>query len=73
MPASYRDPKIINNQYIVKQQISSGTFGIVYLGYEKKTKEEVAIKLEKEEEEESGTLDREGYLLRKLKGVNGIP
>ena len=56
---SYRDPKIFNNQYIIKNQISAGSFGIVYLAVDKITKEEVAVKLEKIETEDVATLDRE--------------
>ena len=63
LPASYKDPKIFNNQFIVKNQISSGSFGIVYLAVDKNTKEEVAIKLEKEENEEVATLEREVQVL----------
>ncbi len=48
LPASYLEPKIFNNQYIVKHQISSGSFGIVYFAFDKNTKEEIAIKCEKE-------------------------
>jgi predicted Ser/Thr protein kinase len=45
----------------------------VYLAFDKHTKEEVAIKLEKEENEEVCTLDREVQILQKLVGLEGIP
>lgn len=64
LPSSYKDPKIFNNKYIVKGQISSGSFGVVYLAFDKITKEEVAIKLEKEENEDVCTLEREVQVLQ---------
>lgn len=59
LPASYKDPKIFNNQYIITSMISSGSFGVVYLAFDKRTKEQYAVKLEKEENEDVATLDRE--------------
>lgn len=44
---------------MVKKKISAGSFGVVFLGYDKNSKEEVAIKLEKEDNEEVKSLDRE--------------
>lgn len=64
------EPKIFDNKYIIKQQLSSGSFGIVYLAFHKLTKEEVAVKLEKGEHE---TLDHEVILLTKLQGIVGVP
>lgn len=72
LPSSYKDPKIFNNQYIVKNQISSGSFGVVYLAFDKTTREEVAIKLEKYEDDMC-TLDRETHILRILRGMEGVP
>ncbi|CAD8148799.1 unnamed protein product [Paramecium pentaurelia] len=69
LPSSYLEPKIFDNKYIVKEQLSSGSFGVVYLAIHKVTREEVAVKLEKGQQE---TLDREVYLLTKLQGINGI-
>ncbi|CAD8134137.1 unnamed protein product [Paramecium octaurelia] len=69
LPSSYLEPKIFDNKYIIKQKLSSGSFGIVYLAIHKVTREEVAVKLEKGEQE---TLDREVYLLTKLQGIQGI-
>ncbi|CAD8065708.1 unnamed protein product [Paramecium sonneborni] len=69
LPSSYLEPKIFDNKYIIKNQLSSGSFGVVYLAIHKVTREEVAVKLEKGEHE---TLDREVYLLTKLQGIQGI-
>lgn len=73
LPPSYKEPKIFNNKYIVKNQISSGSFGVVYLAHDKNTKEEVAIKLEKEENEDVCTLEREITILSRLEGIEGVP
>ncbi|KAM3131642.1 hypothetical protein pb186bvf_016306 [Paramecium bursaria] len=70
LPSSYMEPKIFDNKYVVKQQLSSGSFGIVYLAIHKVTREELAVKLEKGDHE---TLDREVYLLTKLQGIMGVP
>ncbi|CAD8071373.1 unnamed protein product [Paramecium sonneborni] len=69
LPSSYLEPKIFDNKYIIKNQLSQGSFGVVYLAIHKVTREEVAVKLEKGEHE---TLDREVYLLTKLQGIQGI-
>ncbi|CAD8141935.1 unnamed protein product [Paramecium octaurelia] len=69
LPSSYLEPKIFDNKYIVKEQLSSGSFGVVYLAIHKVTREEVAVKLEKGQQE---TLDREVYLLTKLQGILGV-
>lgn len=57
---------------MVKKKISSGSFGVVFHGYDKITKEEVAIKLEKEENEEIKSLNREEKILIQLQGLPGI-
>ncbi|CAD8134370.1 unnamed protein product [Paramecium pentaurelia] len=69
LPSSYQEPKIFDNKYIIKQKLSSGSFGVVYQAIHKVTREEVAVKLEKGDQE---TLDREVYLLTKLQGIQGI-
>lgn len=51
--------RIFNNQFLVKKKISSGSFGVVFLGLDKIGKEEVAIKVEKEDNEEVKSLERE--------------
>jgi len=64
---------VFNNRYLVKKKISSGSFGVVFLGIDKNTKEEIAIKLEKEDNEEVKSLEREVEILTVLYGVVGIP
>lgn len=55
-----RDLKIFNNQYVVKKKLSSGSFGVVFLGEDKLNGGfEVAMKIEKEDNEEAKSLDRE--------------
>ena len=46
---------------------------MVYLAYDKHTREEFAVKCEKDQKSDVGTVDREVYLLKKLKGVAGVP
>lgn len=46
---------------------------MVYLAFDKITKEEVAVKLEKEENEEVGTLEREVEILERLEAIVGVP
>jgi serine/threonine protein kinase len=50
---------VFNGRFVVKKKISSGSFGVVFLGMDKTTKDEVAIKLEKEDNEEVKSLERE--------------
>jgi len=50
---------VFNNQYVVKKKLSSGSFGVVFLGEDKTNQVEVALKIEKEENEEARSLDRE--------------
>lgn len=73
-PSSSNTPKkIFNNQYVVKKKISSGSFGVVFIGFDIISKQDVAIKVEKEENEEVKSLDREVEVLNRLKGVEGTP
>lgn len=58
---------------MVQKRISSGSFGVVLLGYDKDTKQEVAIKIEKEENEEVKSLEREVEVLHRLSGCDGTP
>lgn len=66
--ANQNQIKIVNGQYILKKRISSGSFGVVYLGQDIRSKEYVAIKVERSSSEEVSSLDREvimfGPLLR---------
>jgi serine/threonine protein kinase len=50
---------VFNNQYVVRKKLSSGSFGVVFLGEDKLTQAEVALKIEKEDSEETRSLDRE--------------
>lgn len=54
-----KEIKMFNNQYLVKKKISSGSFGVVFLGIDKLSGLEVAMKIEKEDNEETRSLDRE--------------
>lgn len=58
---------------MVVKKISSGSFGVVFLGLDKESKEDVAIKVEKEENEEVKSLEREVAVLNRLVGVDGVP
>jgi len=55
--------KVFNNRYVVVKKISSGSFGVVFLGLDRDTKQDVAIKVEKEENEEVKSLEREVVVL----------
>lgn len=71
--------QIYNNCFVVQRRISSGSFGVVHKGYDLRTSEYVAIKVEKSEVDDLMSLDREVYIqtktnkiqiLRKLNGVS---
>jgi serine/threonine protein kinase len=47
MIQSKSTPLLINNKYIIESNIGKGQFGSVYKGFHKKTRELVAIKIEK--------------------------
>lgn len=53
--------------------MSAGSFGIVYLAFDKYTREEVAIKVEKSLKADIGTLEREIEILEILIGTEGVP
>lgn len=55
------------------KKISSGSFGVVFLGFDQVNKEDVAIKVEKEENEEVKSLEREVAVLNRLTDCDGIP
>ena len=61
--------KIINNNFILKKKISSGSFGVVFSAVTKNLKEFVAVKIEKDSPEEESSIDREVFLLNKLQGI----
>ncbi|KAM3144750.1 hypothetical protein pb186bvf_003059 [Paramecium bursaria] len=70
---SQRELKVFNNQFIVRKKLSSGSFGVVFQGEDKLTGELIALKIEKEDNEEARSLDRESHMLSRLQGVPGIP
>ncbi|CAD8146052.1 unnamed protein product [Paramecium pentaurelia] len=63
----------INNQYIISRKIASGAFGFVMLGFDQKTGQQVAIKIEKPENEHLRSLEKEVDIIRRLEGVQGVP
>lgn len=73
LASKYQDPKIFNNQFIIKEKLSAGSFGTVYLAFDKYTREEVAIKVEKSLKSQVGTLEREIEILECLIGTEGVP
>ncbi|CAD8065326.1 unnamed protein product [Paramecium sonneborni] len=68
-----QNQKIFNNQYQIVKKLSSGSFGVVFSGSDLLTKQEVAIKIEKEENEEVRSLEREVQILKQLDGAEGFP
>lgn len=50
---------MFNNQYAVQKKLSSGSFGVVFQGEDKLSGEPVALKIEKNSEEEGRSLERE--------------
>lgn len=65
--------KIINDRWILKRKISSGSFGVVYLGKDLHNGENVAVKLELPENEEVQSFDREIEILKEIQNVPGVP
>ena len=43
------------------------------MGFDNESNQEVAIKVEKEENEEVKSMEREVLILNRLKGVEGVP
>ncbi|CAD8142911.1 unnamed protein product [Paramecium octaurelia] len=68
-----KELKVFNNQFVVLKKLSSGSFGVVFQGEDKKTSEQIALKIEKEESDEAKSLDRESQILQRLQGIKGIP
>ncbi|CAD8185707.1 unnamed protein product [Paramecium pentaurelia] len=64
---------IFNGKYVAQKKISSGSFGVVLLGHDKDKNIDVAIKIEKEENEDVRSLEREVQVLERLNGIEGVP
>ncbi|CAD8150639.1 unnamed protein product [Paramecium pentaurelia] len=65
--------KVFLNRFVVKKKISSGAFGVVFLVFDKQTNQEHALKLEKEDNEEMRSLEREVEILKQLNEAEGTP
>ncbi|CAK85305.1 unnamed protein product (macronuclear) [Paramecium tetraurelia] len=64
---------IFNGRYIAQKKLSSGSFGVVLLGRDKENNIDVAIKIEKEENQEVKSLEREVQVLQRLANTEGVP
>jgi casein kinase 1 len=72
---SKHDPyinKLIFSKYLIRKKIGKGSFGIVYQGVNTSTNEKIALKVEKREKNQQGTLENEAMRLVYLQG-EGIP
>ena len=72
---SKHDPyinKLIFSKYLIRKKIGKGSFGVVYQGLNTSTNEKIAIKVEKREKNQQGTLENEAMRLVYLQG-EGIP
>ena len=72
---SKQDPyinKLIFSKYLIRKKIGKGSFGIVYQGVNTSTNEKIALKVEKREKNQQGTLENEAMRLVYLQG-EGIP
>lgn len=70
---SQSSQKVFNGRFVVKKKISSGAFGVVYLAYDRTTNADCALKLEKEDNEEMRSLEREVEILKHLNEAEGTP
>lgn len=67
---------MINKKYVLLEKIGEGSFGEIYKGFNYRTKEEVAIKIEKivkKEDNEINILKNESNIYKYLLGTRGIP
>ena len=72
---SKHDPyinKLIFSKYLIRKKIGKGSFGTVYQGFNISTNEKIALKVEKREKNDPGTLENEALRLVYLQG-EGIP
>ena len=73
--SSKHDPyvnKLIFSKYLIRKKIGKGSFGTVYQGVNTSTNEKIALKVEKREKNDPGTLENEALRLVYLQG-EGIP
>ncbi|CAD8139066.1 unnamed protein product [Paramecium pentaurelia] len=63
----------INNQFVTQKKISQGSFGIVFQGIDQKNGNQVAIKVERPENEHLHSLDKEIEILSRLSNIIGVP
>ncbi|CAD8077065.1 unnamed protein product [Paramecium sonneborni] len=63
----------INNQFVTQKKISQGSFGIVMQGIDQKNGNQVAIKIERPENEHLHSLDKEVEILERLQNIQGVP
>ena len=64
--------KLIFSKYLIRKKIGKGYFGTVYQGINTSNNEKIALKVEKREKNEPGTLENESLRLVYLQG-EGIP
>ena len=72
---SRHDPyinKLIFSKYLIRKKVGKGSFGTVYQGVNTATNEKIALKVEKREKNDPGTLENEALRLVYLQG-EGIP
>ena len=72
---SKHDPyinKLIFTKYLIRKKVGKGSFGTVYQGINTATNEKIALKVEKREKNDQGTLENEALRLVYLQG-EGIP
>ena len=72
---SRHDPyinKLIFSKYLIRKKIGKGSFGTVYQGINTSNNEKIALKVEKREKNDSGTLENEALRLVFLQG-EGVP
>jgi len=64
---------VFNDIYQIDKKISEGSFGTVFLGFNRKNSQKVAIKIEKDKISMYNTLYKEAQILKKIQGIAGIP
>ena len=72
---SKHDPyinKLIFGKYLIRKKVGKGSFGTVYQGVNTSTNEKIALKVEKREKNDPGTLENEALRLVYLQG-EGVP